>query len=288
MEELRQAGATDYFGLPLLFADETPVQLTFATDREGGFSDNDLRAFADVALVLARVAEAFAVRMRVERVLNTYVGRDAGKRVTAGQIQRGKGETIEAAVLFADLRDFTALSESLPRDAVLELLNEYFDRVGTAVEAEGGEILKFIGDGVLAIFPVADKRPISGAALAAIRASDAVSQSFESWNRGRLDRGQPPVGFGIALHGGEVMYGNVGTSTRLDFTAIGPVVNTVSRMQALCRTLATPILLSEEIAGHWPDLSCPLGEHNLRGLAQGRKIFTLIAEAVRSSAKPAK
>lgn len=288
MHEMAEAGATDYFGLPLPFADDTPVQLTFATDRPGGFGDDDIRTFHDLALVLARLAETFALRVRVERVLNTYVGRDAGKRVIAGQIQRGGGETIEAAVMFADLREFTALSESLPRDAILKLLNDYFDVVGKAVTGEAGEILKFMGDGVLAIFPVTDERPMAQAALAALRACHAIGMGFHAWNEQRGIAGQPPLGFGLAVHCGEVMYGNVGASGRLDFTAIGPVVNAVSRLQSLCRELGRPILVSRRISDFWPDYCEKIGQRQLRGLAQETEVFALLPTAFKSSAMPAR
>lgn len=288
MQELRTAGATDYYALPLSFADDTPVHLTFATDRASGFADADLHAFHDVALVLARLAESFALRIRVERLLNTYLGRDAGKRVISGQVQRGHGETIEAAVLFADLRDFTALSESLPRDAILQLLNEYFDLVGKAVKAEDGEILKFMGDGVLAIFPVSAKRSMRDAAMAALRASNGIAVSFDAWNLERERNGQKRLGFGIAVHGGEVMYGNVGASGRLDFTAIGPAVNMVSRLQSLCRELGRPILLSRQIRDHWPQACESLPKRQLRGVAGDTEIFALLPQAFRSSAAPAK
>lgn len=286
MRELRDAGATDYFGLPLPFADDTPVHLTFATDRDSGFSDDDIEALHDVALVLARLAETFAVRVRVERLLNTYIGRDAGRRVMAGQIQRGTGETIEAAVLLADLRDFTATSEAQPRDVTLALLNEYFDVVGKAVAAEHGEILKFIGDGVLAIFPVSSERPMAQAALAALRACHGIGLGFASWNERRRQAGQETLGFGIAVHGGEVTYGNVGASGRLDFTAIGPVVNAASRLQSLCRELEQPILVSRQIRDHCPDFCVSAGTRQLRGVAGETEIFALLPSAFKSSAMP--
>ncbi|MGE0152502.1 MAG: adenylate/guanylate cyclase domain-containing protein [Reyranellaceae bacterium] len=288
LHELRDAGATDYFGLPMPFADDTPVQITFATDSEAGFADSDLRAFTDVALVLGRLAESFAVRMRVERLLATYIGRDAGKRVMAGQILRGSGDTIEAAILFADLRDFTALSESLPRDAILQLLNDYFDLVGKAVTAENGEILKFVGDGVLAIFPVTDGRAMAQAALAALRACHAIGASFEAWNAQRESGGLMALGFGIAVHGGEVMYGNVGASGRLDFTAIGPVVNTVSRLQGLCRELGQSIVVSRQVRDFWPAYCAPLASRALRGMQGETEIFALLPQAFKSSAAPGK
>lgn len=286
--EFRDAGASDYFGLYVPFADGTPVYLTFVGDGDSGFSDADIRIIEDVALVLARLTENFAVRLRVERLLNTYVGRDAGRRVIAGQVQRGGGETIEAAVLFSDLRDFTRLSEALSRDDTLQLLNDYFDMVGKAVTGENGEILKFVGDGVLAIFPVDAGRAMPQAALAAIQASQAIFTGLQAWNAQRQAAGRAPVGFGIAVHGGEVMYGNVGASGRLDFTAIGPVVNTVSRLQSLCRELERPILLSRQIRDFWPDYCEPVARRRLRGIAREAEIFALRPQAVRSPAALAK
>ncbi len=285
LRELKQQGGTDYFGLPLPFSDDTPVQITFATDRAGGFSETDIRELSDLGLVLARVVEGFAVRMRVERLLNTYLGRDAGKRVLAGQILRGRGETIEAAILFADLRGFTALSERLDSDAVLRLLNAYFDLVGKAVQAEDGEILKFMGDGVMAVFPVAPDRPMTMAVNSALDAASQLCRSFADWNDERRGQGEETLGFGIALHAGQVIYGNVGASGRLDFTVIGPVVNAVSRLQTLCRELSQPVVMSQEIARHAASRCRSLGQHAMRGIAQKVEVFAP-TETVRSSAEP--
>jgi class 3 adenylate cyclase len=193
--------------------------------------------------------------------------------VRAGAVGRGGGETIHAALLYADLRGFTAMSEATAPAAVIAALDAWFDRVAGAVHAFGGEVLKFIGDGVLAIFPVAGAP--AGACEAALRAVAAARAGMAHLDAQRQAQGLPPLPFGAALHLGEILWGNVGAADRLDFTAIGPAVNLVSRLEGLCRPLGRQVLVSGALAAETAAPLVPLGEHRLRGIAAPCAVFTL-------------
>ena len=203
-----------------------------------------LTQIEDLLPVVSLLLEIHLNRRIAIDLLDTYVGRDAGERILNGQITRGSGETVQAAIWYCDLRGFTALSERLGRDALLACLNDYFDCMGVPIERHRGEILKFIGDAILAIFRL-DDEPACGRALDA--AIDARSAMLELNRRRRAD-GLDALDFGLALHAGEVMYGNIGTADRLDFTVIGPAVNLTTRIERLCRTLGPNLLMSEAFA----------------------------------------
>jgi adenylate cyclase len=189
---------------------------------------------------------ALSARAAMAALLEAYLGRRSAARVQTGAVRRGAGETIRAALLCADLRDFTALSETTEPAAVIAALDAWFDRIAGAVHAFGGEVLKFIGDGVLAIFPVTGAP--AEACEAALRAVTAVRAGMAHLDRTRQAQGLPPLPFGAALHLGEILWGNIGAADRLDFTAIGPAVNLVSRLEGLCRPLGRPVLISGAVA----------------------------------------
>jgi adenylate cyclase len=200
--------------------------------------------------------------------------RRGAARVLAGPLRRDIGETIQAALLCADLRGFTALSESNPPSAVISALDAWFDRIAGAVHAFGGEVLKFIGDGVLAIFPVVGGAP-RGACDAALRAVSAARMGMAHLDDARRQQGLPPLPFGAALHLGEMLWGNIGAADRLDFTAIGPAVNLVSRLEGLCRPLDKAVLVSGTFAAETGVSLMPLGTHALRGIASPCAVFTV-------------
>ena len=216
---------------------------------------------------------ALAARAALAALLEAYLGRRSAARVQAGAQRRGTGETIRAALLCADLRNFTALSEATEPAAMIAALDAWFDRVAGAVHAFGGEVLKFIGDGVLAIFPV------TGAAAeacdAALRAVVAARAGMAHLDAMRQAEGQSPLRFGAALHLGEILWGNIGAADRLDFTAIGPAVNLVSRLEGLCRPLGRSVLISGAVAAETATPLVPLGQHVLRGIATPCTVFTL-------------
>ncbi|MBV8334154.1 MAG: adenylate/guanylate cyclase domain-containing protein [Alphaproteobacteria bacterium] len=214
-----------------------------------------------------------AARAAMGTLLEAYLGRRSAARVQAGALSRGSGETIRAALLSADLRDFTALSEASEPAATITTLDAWFDRVAGAVHAFGGEVLKFIGDGVLAIFPVTDAP--AEACEAALRAVAAARAGMAHLDAARQAQGLPPLPFGVALHLGEILWGNIGAADRLDFTAIGPAVNLVSRLEGLCRPLSRSVLISGAVAAEITAPLVPLGEHVLRGIPAPCAVFTL-------------
>ena len=213
-------------------------------------------------------------RATLAALLDAYLGRRGAAQVLAGRSRRETGETIRAVLLVADLRGFTELSESMAPEAVVAVLDAWFDRIAGAVHAFGGEVLKFIGDGVLAIFPIGE-RPASASCDAALSAVVAAQAGMTHLNRARDRQGLPPLHFGLALHLGEMLWGNVGTADRLDFTAIGPAVNLVSRLEGLCRPLGRTVLISGAVAAETTTPLIPLGEHLLRGIAAPCAVFTL-------------
>ena len=207
-------------------------------------------------------------------LLEAYLGRRSAAQVLAGRSRREAGEIIRAVLLFADLRDFTELSDSMMPDAVVSALDAWFDRIAGSVHAFGGEVLKFIGDGVLAIFPIG-QRPASIACDAAISAVSAAQAGMAHLNQARDGQGLPSLHFGVAIHLGEILWGNVGTADRLDFTAIGPAVNLVSKLEGLCRPLGRSVLLTGTVAAETTTTLVALGQHCLRGISVPCAIFTL-------------
>jgi len=196
----------------------------------------------------------------------------AGRRVLEGAIRRGSGETIPAAIWFCDLKGFATLSETLPDQVLIDLLNAYFDAVTQAIESQGGEILKFIGDAVLAIFQPCDGDEAGAAARAMVAANEALER-LRMANSERTAVGAPEIECGIALHVGDVLYGNVGGANRLDFTVIGRAVNLASRIESLTRELARPVLVSDAFAAaHGGDFE-DLGQFDLKGIAEARSVL---------------
>jgi len=272
LHELRDEGLTDYLALPVVFSDGRVHGTTWASDRAGGFSTDDLQTIYDLMPVYTMLLEIQFQRLIAVTLLDTYVGHDAGERILKGQIRRGSGETVQAAIWFCDLRGFTAMSEARPRDALLDVLNQFFDAMAEPVTRHGGEILKFMGDAFLAMFPLADEEACWRAAQAAVSARTAM----RALNDARAGRGEDPLDYGIALHAGEVMFGNIGARNRLDFTVIGPAVNLASRIERLCRTLGLTILVSDAFAAGCRQAPfVPLGRHRLPGIEREIELFTL-------------
>jgi adenylate cyclase len=237
------------------------------------FGPAEIGRLRQAARFAAAPLAALSARAAMAALLEAYLGRRSAARVQTGAVRRGAGETIRAALLCADLRDFTALSEATEPAAVIAALDAWFDRIAGAVHAFGGEVLKFIGDGVLAIFPVTGAP--ADACEAALRAVTAVRAGMAHLDRTRQAQGLPPLPFGAALHLGEILWGNIGAADRLDFTAIGPAVNLVSRLEGLCRPLGRPVLISGAVAAETTTPLVPLGEHPLRGIAAPCAVFTL-------------
>lgn len=274
LDALRARGATDVIAIPLAALTRRVLAAGWATDRPGGFTDPMIDALGRVTRPLARVVETHVLERLSVNLLNTYVGRSAGERVLNGTIRRGGAETISAAIWLSDLRDSTRWAETLPPRDYLALLNDHFDCLVPAIERQGGEVLKYIGDGVLAIFPLGERGggEACRAALAAEREARAETAAF---NARRAVARLAPVRYGLALHIGEVLYGNIGAANRLDFTAIGPAVNLAARLGALAGELGRDVLLSAEFARYHAKTAAPLGAHSLRGLSKPIDIFTV-------------
>jgi adenylate cyclase len=228
----------------------------------------------DVARFAAAPLAVLATRSTLAALLEAYLGRRSAGQVLAGRLRRETGETIRAVLLYGDLRGFTELSETLAPEEVVSALDAWFDRIAGAVHAFGGEVLKFIGDGVLAIFPIGERPPAS-ACDAALSAVGAARAGMAHLDESRRQQGLPPLSFGMALHLGTILWGNIGTADRLDFTAIGPAVNLVSRLEGLCKLLGRSVLVSGAVAAETTTGLIPLGEHALRGIAEPCQVFGL-------------
>lgn len=271
LKDLAAAGATDYAAMPLHFSDGQIHALTLATDAAGGFRTDHLGYLHEVLPLLARLVEAHAMRGTARTLLDTYLGASTGGRVLDGLVRRGDGELIPAVIWWADLRGSTLLAERLPRDRFLELLNQFFECTAEPAMEQGGEVLKFIGDAVLAIFPLLED---PRAAQHALAAAQAALERIDRFNReNATDDAQLAVA--LALHRGEVNYGNVGVKGRLDFTVTGPAVNQVARLERLSKELDKPIVTSAAFAELLPELLAPLGHHDLRGFKEPVEVFTL-------------
>lgn len=269
--ELRRDGLTDYVVYAVPFADGSFKALSLAIRRQAGFTPDELALFEAMIPALAFNLEVQALRRTARTLLDTYVGRQSGGRVLEGQIQRGSGETIRAVIWLCDLRGFTNLSESLSGDTLIDLLNSYFGAMCDAVASEGGEVLKFIGDAMLAIFPIgADRTATCRAALAAAKQAQAA---LAVENKRREQASLPHIDYGLALHIGDVIYGNIGSDTRLDFTVIGPAVNLTARIESLCRQLGRQFLLSSDFVEAGGVSATSLGRFALKGVGSEQEIF---------------
>lgn len=270
-DEMRAKGLTDYVAWPLYHTLGKQHLVTFATDRRGGFDDSHIAALKKLLPVLALVSEIRVKNRLARTLLETYVGAHAGELILAGATRRGTGTTVRAAIMICDLRDFTKISDNWPRDDVIDLLNDYFDAMSDPIARHGGEILKFIGDGLLAIFPL--DRPNACANL--LRAVTEARQAMAALNERNKATSRAPLNYGIGVHVGDVMYGNIGSTSRLDFTVIGPAVNMASRLETLTKQIGKPVLLSRDFA----ELVTPefelerVGQHAVRGFSEPIELF---------------
>jgi len=269
--EMRAMGLTDYVAWPLYHTLGKRHVVTFATDRRGGFDDAHIAALFKLLPVLALVSEIRVKNRLARTLLETYVGSHAGELILAGATRRGMGTTVRAAIMICDLRDFTAISDNWPRDDVIDLLNGYFDAMSEPIARHGGEILKFIGDGLLAIFPLSQPQACANLLLAVKEARQAMI----ALNEKNGEAGRSPLNYGIGVHVGDVMYGNIGSKSRLDFTVIGPAVNMASRLETLTKQLGKPVLLSRDFADLVKaDFELePVGEYPVRGFSEPIELF---------------
>jgi adenylate cyclase len=269
LQELRAEGLTDYLALPLFFTDGSVQLVTCTTRQPGGFTDGQIAGIETIMTPLARVAEIRALRRTASTLLDTYVGHDAGERILAGHIRRGDIEEIHAAIWLSDMRGFTALADRQPPRVLIDLLNRYFDCQVPVILDHGAEVLKCMGDGLLAIFTIdGDETTVCARALAAARQARANIAELSSLV-------MPGLRFGLALHIGDVLYGNIGSGNRLDFTCIGPAVNFAARIEKLAGELGRGILASDEFAHCCPGEFTTLGEFTLAGFSAAQLVFGL-------------
>lgn len=273
ISDLWEQGYSDYYGLTLRFRGEFVGAMTWSTRAESGFDADDIALFDAILPTFCAVFEPLARDLVSASLLCAYLGDDAGRRVAAGQVRRGDRQTQSAAVWFCDVRGFTQKSTELSRPELLDLLNDVFEVVVTGSRTHGGQVLKFLGDGVLIVFADAEGPDAErDACRRATAAADDVQDRLAALRASRAERGLSTAEVGIGLHHGEFTYGNVGSPNRLDFTVIGHSVNVAARVEALCRTLGEDVLASENFASHsagWRRL----GEHALKGVAAPMTIF---------------
>ncbi|WP_420414250.1 adenylate/guanylate cyclase domain-containing protein [Roseibium sp.] len=271
LHELKARGATDYLGMPLRLAGGAGAVFVVTSDAEGGLADADVLAFERVCSAVTPIVEVFRYRDTSAAIAEAYLGKRTGQRVLDGQITRGDIEHIQAAILVSDIRDWTGMNMRLPAEEALACANRYFEVIAEAVESHGGEILKFLGDGVLAVFPTqggdADDCAVCSNALAAAKAALL-----------RADEIDPPLElkFGIGLHFGDVLYGNIGSATRIDFTVLGSAVNIAARLEGLCRQLDRQVLFTNEVAERLPYSVEALGLVDLKGVERPIQACSLL------------
>jgi adenylate cyclase len=287
-DELRAQGTTEYYAAKRFFLRsnqdhvsdpsrpaEEGMTISMATDQQGGFSNAQLDLLRPLLVPMCLTLKCGANRLMAEDITAAYMGRDASRRVLSGDITRGSSETISAVILYFDLKGFTKLSETLPGEAVIELLNDYFSEAVDVVEKNGGNVLKFMGDGMLAIF---DLNEIPDARNVAVQAAIELRDIIAATNERRAAAGLYTTGFSLALHAGDVLYGNIGGKTRLDFTVIGPAVNATARILGMTGPLDQSIVISSQVARdvcHSRPELVSLGQYRLRGVTNRLELFTL-------------
>jgi adenylate cyclase len=274
LSDLRAEGVTDYLIHPLPFTNGEIHAVSWTTCDAEGFTEAHVGVLEAIRLAFARLVEIYVLRRTALTLLNTYVGHVAGERILAGRIHRGDTEAIRAVIWLSDLRGFTALADEMPADALVAVLNQHFDCMVPAIEGHGGEVLKFMGDGLLAIFPLGEGNTgeICRAAIAA--ALDARA-NMEAFNEARRDTDLAALRFGLALHLGEIQFGNIGAARRLDFTVIGPGVNLAARLEKIAGDLGRDVVMSANFAAHCRDDAEPLGNFPVRGFRDEVEVFGL-------------
>ena len=272
LRDLKEQGGAEYLALPI----PSPFgfgsyMAAFVTTRPSGFADLETSVLTTLASRLSVIADMNSQRQIANNVLGAYLGPRTGPRVLAGHIRRGSGEAITAVMWSSDLRGFTHFSDHSPGDVVIETLNLLFDLQAKRIGAQGGEILKFIGDGLLAIFPIETPEDAPRVAANALAAARAALRDLEALNAGRAP--EAPFRLVVAMHLGDVIYGNIGSAERLDFTVIGPAVNLVSRIEAVAKSRDLPLVVSDDFARALSESLPSLGAHRLRGLERPHELF---------------
>ena len=288
LDELRQEGQTDYFGLVQRFDKQASIGemdcflSRWTSVRPGGFRDAELAALRRLVPMLGLAIKSASLARVAQSLVEVYLGRDAGRRVLQGRMSRGAVERLNAVIWFSDMQGYTSLSERIATDELLPLLNDYAEIAITSVHAAGGDVLKLMADGVLAIFTAADP---AEACLQALIAEAEMRQKLAGLNERRAAAGQPVSSIYLGLHIGDVFYGNIGSKERLDFTVVGQAVNEASRIASMCRSADRDVLFSSEFRGSLPEAEqgrlVSVGRYALRGVSRPQELFTLDPELVR-------
>jgi adenylate cyclase len=282
--ELREAKISDYVAVINRFAEDGAigemdcVYSSWMTDRVDGFTDDEIGALKRLTPFLALAIKSASLARIAETLVETYLGRDAGRRVLRGRIERGVTDRIETVLWFSDLRNYTRISETSAPEEIIPLLNDYAEAVVSSIHENSGDVLKLIGDGVLAIFPAEERSRACAAALDAARAAQGAVAAL---NARRFEKSLPSTEMYLGLHLGEVFYGNIGSKERLDFTVVGPAVNEESRIAAMCRSVDQPILISSAFAESCAEQRrafASVGRFALRGVGRPQELFTLDLE----------
>ena len=287
IDELRDEGQTDYIAMVQRFGQEAAIGemdcflSRWLTMRPGGFSDADLAVLRRLVPVLGLAIKSTSLARVAQSLVETYLGRDAGRRVLGGRMSRGAVEKIHAVLWFSDIRDYTALSGATASDQLIPLLNDYAEAVISAVYGAGGDVLKLIGDGVLAIFAADDP---AAATRSALQAESQLRLSLAALKERRLAAQLPVASVYIGIHIGDVFYGNIGSKDRLDFTVVGEAVNETSRISSMCGSAERDVLFSSDFLAALPDEDKPklvsIGRYALRGVSRAQELFTLDPEII--------
>ena len=273
LSELQGEGATDYLMYDLPFMRGAPHAVSFVTDAPGGYDERAMAILEAIRRPVARIAEILNMHLTASHLLDTYLGPGTGEHVLNGQIKRGDGERIRAVVCFCDLRESSRLAEEFDMEGFLAALNEFYDCTAAPILEEGGEILRFIGDAYLGIFPLAAFDSETAACRAALSAAEKGIDNLRSRATDWKLQGKPVLKGGFGLHVGEVMYGNIGTAERLEFTVIGRTANEAARLEGQCREQGEPVLVSEAFASRLPAGWRDLGTFSPRNISRPMRLF---------------
>lgn len=274
--EFAELGGTDYYATLMYYGDGSLHGCTFVTQDPDGFSQRHLELIEAALPALSSALEPVTMRKSAKGLLRTYLGDGPSDAVWNGRIKRGERTTVDAVVMFSDLRGFTALSEAAPEVDVFDALSGYFDLVVQSVEENGGDVLKFMGDGILSIFTIATKADHADRCRKSAHAAQSVLAGLATLNRRRVEAQKPSLDVGIGINVGQVSYGNIGSPGRLDFTVLGGAVNVASRIEGLTKSIGHRVLVTSAIASASPDLFLPCGFHEVRGLADQIELFSLV------------
>jgi adenylate cyclase len=278
LDDMREEGVTDYIALPMIQSDGSVHASSWTTKKPGGFTDEHLNGLRSLIPPMTRLIEITRLQRTAMVLLDTYVGNRAGEKILGGQIRRGHTEMMQAAIWLSDLRGFTALSDRLPSETVVDILNLYFDCQVLAIRNHGGEVLKFMGDGLLAVFPIAeqpgDTQVVCTSVLQAAREARANVEAMNFPVGETIERFR----FGVALHVGRILYGNIGGGNRLDFTCIGPAVNLAARLEKIAGRLHRTVVASGAFMRACEDGWSDLGEFPIAGFSKAERVYGLLDE----------